>query len=150
MENYCFHIATGRQEERDGKTLGCDKWQGCYLSVLIWRDLHLTLIFFQSFTKKDLFKRRWSLAEGFFKQNYCHACHTLRFACRLLPSSVLSRTLVHSAYALGKVKIQLLYGLNYPFQKRMIFCHDLFETLNCVQEIFCYRKWSHLSRKEWS
>ena len=25
MENYCFHIAIGRQEEEDGKTLGCDK-----------------------------------------------------------------------------------------------------------------------------
>ena len=103
MENYCFHIATRRQEEEDGKTLGCDKWQGCYL-----------LIFFQSFTKKDLFKRRWSLAEGFFKQNYCHACHTLRFAVFFsLPSCCVRQ--VHSAYAFSKVKIQFFYGLNDPF-----------------------------------
>ena len=129
--------------------------------------------------------------------------------CRLLPSSVLLRTSVHSAYAFDKVKIQFFYGLSDPFccffcffflfffvvnsmidykwwwyyplrkfrrghlgiqlevlfilicycccsvvvfqyQKRMIFCHDFFETLNCVQEIFCYRKWSHLNRKECS
>ena len=116
--------------------------------------------------------------------------------CCLLPSSVLLRTSVHSAYAFGKVKIQFFYGLNDPFsvflffysklnnrykwwwyyplrkcrrshlgirgfihfniyvvfkyQKRMIFCHDLFETLNCVEEIFCYQKWSHLSRNECS
>ena len=25
VENYCFHIAKGQQEEEDGKTLGCDK-----------------------------------------------------------------------------------------------------------------------------
>ena len=35
--------------------------------------------------------------------------------CRLLPSSVLLRTSVHSAYAFGKVKIQFFYGLNDPF-----------------------------------
>ena len=46
---------------------------------LTWSSLDINF-FFQSFTKKDLFKRRWSLAEGFLKQNYCHACHTLRFA----------------------------------------------------------------------
>ena len=35
--------------------------------------------------------------------------------CRLFPSSVLLRTLVHSAYVFGKVKIQFFYGLNDPF-----------------------------------
>ena len=29
--------------------------------------------------QKALFKGEWSLATGYFKQNYCHACHT-RFA----------------------------------------------------------------------
>ena len=46
-----------------------------------WRVLsgiHLTLMFF-GLLQNYLFKRMWSLAEGFFKQNYCHACHT-RFA----------------------------------------------------------------------
>ena len=27
--------------------------------------------------QKDLFKGMWSLAEGFLKQNYCRACHTM-------------------------------------------------------------------------
>ena len=40
--------------------------------------IHLTLMFF-ALLQKDLFKGMWSLAEGFFKQNFCHACHT-RFA----------------------------------------------------------------------
>ena len=34
---------------------------------------------FWSFTKKDRWKRGWSLMDNYFKHNYCHACHT-RFA----------------------------------------------------------------------
>ena len=31
---------------------------------------------FWSFTKKDQWKRGWSLMDNYFKHNYCHACHT--------------------------------------------------------------------------
>ena len=34
---------------------------------------------FSGLLPKDLFKRKGSLAKSYFKQNYCHACHT-RFA----------------------------------------------------------------------
>ena len=51
-------------------------WQGYHLVVLSWSSLNISV--FWSFTK-HLFKARWSLAESFFKQSYCHACHT-RFA----------------------------------------------------------------------
>ena len=51
-------------------------WQGYHLGVLSWSSLNISV--FWSFTK-NLFKARWSLAESFFKQSYCHACHT-RFA----------------------------------------------------------------------
>ena len=123
--------------------------------------------------------------------------------CRLLPSSVLLRTSVHSAYAFGKVKIQFFYGLNDPFCCFSFFCSKLnnrykwwwyyplrkcrrshlgirgFIHFNiyvvivqllflnirngwffvmtylkhwtvCMQEIFSYQKWSHVSRKECS
>ena len=48
-------------------------WQGYDLRVLI--GIHLTLTFF-ALLQKDLFKGKWSLAEGFLKQDYCRACHT--------------------------------------------------------------------------
>ena len=51
-------------------------WQCYYLRALSWSSLKLM---FSVFYKKDLFKGRWSLEQSFFKQNYCHACHT-RFA----------------------------------------------------------------------
>ena len=56
----------------------CDKhdraitWEFC-------RGLPLRLIFSGLSQKRDLFKGRCSLEKRFFKQNYCHACHT-RFA----------------------------------------------------------------------
>ena len=34
---------------------------------------------FWSLTKKDQWKRGWSLVDNYFKHNYCHACHR-RFA----------------------------------------------------------------------
>ena len=34
---------------------------------------------FSVLLQKDLFKGKWSFAKSYFKQNYCHACHT-RFA----------------------------------------------------------------------
>ena len=51
-------------------------WRGLYLPVL--SGIQLTLMFF-ALLQKDLFKGMWSFAEGYFKQNYCHACHS-RFA----------------------------------------------------------------------
>ena len=42
-----------------------------YLGVLSSHNINVSW----SFTK-DLFKGRCSLAKSFFKQNYCHACHT--------------------------------------------------------------------------
>ena len=69
--------ATGRQEEEDGRTLVCDKRDKA-ISYVFCRDLHLTSMF-SGLLQKDLFKGRWILAKSYFKQNYCHACHT-RFA----------------------------------------------------------------------
>ena len=61
--------------------------------VLSWSSL--TLLFCRSvFLLKDLCKGGWSLAKSFFKQNYCHACHT-GFVCPLLSSFVLLRTLIN-------------------------------------------------------
>ena len=45
--------------------------------------------------------------------------------CRLLPSSVLLRTSVYSAYAFDKVKIQFFCGLNDPFCCFSFFCGKL-------------------------
>ena len=69
--------ATGWQKEEDGKTLVCDKGDGGITRVF-FRDLHLTFNFFLLFYKR-FFKGVWSLVEGYFKQKYCHGCHT-RFA----------------------------------------------------------------------
>ena len=59
-----FIYATGRQEEEDGKTLVSDKRDKA-ITCVFCRDLRL---------QKYLFKG--SLAKSYFKQNYCHACHT--------------------------------------------------------------------------
>ena len=69
--------ATGWQKEEDGKTLVCDKGDGGITRVF-FRDLHLTFNFFLLFYKR-FFKGVWSLVGGYFKQKYCHGCHT-RFA----------------------------------------------------------------------
>ena len=58
------------------KRLSVTNVTGYYSRVL--SGIHLTLMFV-ALLQKDLFKEMWSLADGFFKQNYCHACHT-RFA----------------------------------------------------------------------
>ena len=62
----------GQQNARVWQT-----WQGYYLRVLSWSSLNINV--FWSFKPKDLFKGKWSLAKSYFKQKYCHACHT-RFA----------------------------------------------------------------------
>ena len=64
-----------RKAGRRGRDNGCvwQSWQGYHLRVC--RDLHFTLMFSVRL-QKDLFKGRWNLAEGFYKQNYCHVCPT--------------------------------------------------------------------------
>ena len=58
--------ATGRQKEEDGKTFVCDKRDRA-ITCMFCRDRHVTLMI-SGLLQKDLFKRRWSLAERFFKQ----------------------------------------------------------------------------------
>ena len=64
----------GRQNAYVWKT-----WQPYYLCAF-GGDLHLSDCFLVFYMK--MFKGGWSSAEKFFKQNYCHACHT-RFAAGL-------------------------------------------------------------------
>ena len=64
-----------RTAKRRGRQNACvwQTWQ-CYdLRVLSWSSLTLM---FSGLLQKDLFKGGWSSAKSFFKQNYCHACHT--------------------------------------------------------------------------
>ena len=67
-----------RTAERRGRQIACAwrTWQGYNLRILSWSWL---TSMFSCLVQKDLFKRKWSLAKSYFKQNYCHACHT-RFA----------------------------------------------------------------------
>ena len=62
------------QPKKDGKTLACDKRDRA-ITYVFCRHLLLTLMF-SGLLHKDLFKGKWSLAKSYFKQNYCHACHT--------------------------------------------------------------------------
>ena len=81
-----------RMAERRGRQNTCvwQKWQGYYSCVLSWSSVKLM---FSGLLQKDLFKEECSSAEHFFKQNYCHTCHT-RFADSFpLPSSCVSSLL---------------------------------------------------------
>ena len=70
--------------------------RGRAISCLFYRDLYLSLIF-SGLLPKDLFKRRWSLGEILLKKNYCHACHTKRFAVSFpLPSCCVSSLMMQS------------------------------------------------------
>ena len=63
---------------------------------------------FSDLLRKDLFKGKWSLAKSYFKQNYCHACHT-RFAVFFpLPSCCVSSLVTN-------VKWPVLLVWNEPF-----------------------------------
>ena len=75
-DNSEFTPQEGKKEE-DRETLVCDKRERA-ITCMFRRDLYLTSLF-SGLLQKDLFKGGWSLAESFFKQNYCHVCHT-RFA----------------------------------------------------------------------
>ena len=67
-----------RTAERRERQNACVRqtWQPHFLCVWWWSSLKLL---FSGLLHEDLFKGGWSSAEKFFKQNYCHACHT-RFA----------------------------------------------------------------------
>ena len=52
----------------------CDKRDRA-ITCVFCRGLRFTLMFSRRL-QKDLFKGRWSLAEGFNRQNYCQACYT--------------------------------------------------------------------------
>ena len=91
-----------RTAERRGRQNACvwQKWQGYYSCVLSWSSVKLM---FSGLLQKDLFKEGCSSAEHFFKQNYCHACHT-RFADSFPPpsscvSSLLDKTGCEVDYA---------------------------------------------------
>ena len=62
-------------------------WQGYNLRVLLWSWL---TSMFSGLLSKDLFKRKGSLAKSYFKQNYCHACHTMFAVFFPLPSCCVS------------------------------------------------------------
>ena len=81
-----------RTAERRGRQNACawQTWQGCYWCVLSWSSLKLM---FSGLLQKDPLKGWCSSAEKFFKQSYCHACHT-RFAVFFpLPSCCVSSLL---------------------------------------------------------
>ena len=61
------------------------------ITCVFCRDLHLTLMS-TGLLKTGLFKGRWSLAEIFFKQNYCHVCHTRFTVFFPLPSCCVFKT----------------------------------------------------------
>ena len=64
-------VGRGRQNACARQT-----WQGYYLRVLSWSSLYTNV---SGLSQKELTKEKRSLAKIYFKQNYCHACHT-RFA----------------------------------------------------------------------
>ena len=75
-----------RTAERRGRqnASAWQTWQGYYLRFSSWSSPN-TNVFWS--LQKDLFKGEWSLAKTYFKQNYCHTCHT-RFAVRLVAYTV--------------------------------------------------------------
>ena len=73
---------TVERRERRGRQKACGR--PITYVFLWWSSLKLT---FSGLVQNDLFKGGWSSAEKFFKQNYCHACHT-RFAVSFLSRPV--------------------------------------------------------------
>ena len=83
-----------RTAGRRGRQIACAwrTWQGYNLRVLLWSWL---TSMFSGLLPKDLFKRKGSLAKSYFKQNYCHVCHT-RFAVFFpLPSCCVSSLILY-------------------------------------------------------
>ena len=77
-----FTQQDGRKKRKKRTAKGL--WKAYYLCFFVWSSLKLT---FSGLLQNDLFKGGWSSAEKFFKQNYCHACHT-RFAVSFLSRPV--------------------------------------------------------------
>ena len=76
--------------DRTAKRLKAANVTGLLLACFVGNSLNI--IFFCSSTKRSVLEM-WSLAKGFFKKNYCHACHT-RFAVVFpLPSCCVSSLL---------------------------------------------------------
>ena len=90
-----------RTAGRRGREIACawQTWQGYYLRFLSWSSL---TSMFSDLLRKDLFKGKWSLAKSYFKQNYCHACHT-RFAVLFtLPSCCVSSLILEQYWTILK------------------------------------------------
>ena len=81
------------EDERRGWQNTCmwQTWQANYLCVLWWSSLKLMC---SGLLQKDLFKGGWSSADKFFKQNYCHACHTRFIVFFPLPSCCVSSLII--------------------------------------------------------
>jgi len=81
--------------ERRGWQNACvwQTWHGYYLGVLWWSSL-IVKIMFSGLLQKDLFKEGWSSEDKFFKQNYCHACHTGFAVFFTLPSCCVSSLII--------------------------------------------------------
>ena len=71
-------VTDSARQERHKKKRDCSQsyWRSYYLHFLSWSSLHTSVL---GLLQKDLFKGRWNLRQIFFKQIYCHTCHT-RFA----------------------------------------------------------------------
>ena len=79
------------RKKRTAKRLCATNVTGLYdLRILWWSSLKSM---FSGLLQKDLFKGGWSLSEMFFKQNYCHACHTRFVIFFPLPSCRISSLL---------------------------------------------------------
>ena len=82
------------KKKRMAKRLCVTNVTGLLLEHFLWWSSLLVKIIFPGLLQKDLFKGGWSSADKFFKQNYCHACHT-RFAVFLpLPSCCVSSLII--------------------------------------------------------
>ena len=67
------------KKKRMAKRLCVTNVTGLLLEHFLWWSSLIVKIIFPGLLQKDLFKGGWSSADKFFKQNYCHTCHT-RFA----------------------------------------------------------------------
>ena len=82
------------KKKRMAKRLCVTNVTGLLLEHFLWWSSLIVKIIFPSLLQKDLFKGGWSSADKFFKQNYCHTCHT-RFAVFLpLPSCCVSSLII--------------------------------------------------------
>ena len=118
-----MNFATGRQEEEDSKTFVC-QWRDGAITCVFCRDLHLSLMS-TGLLKTGLFKGRWSLAESFFKQNYCHVCHTRFTVFSPLPSCCVFKTFYSDARQPNVTEMFSFLGNNFA---RKVWPNRLYET----------------------